>query len=203
MMKLWLTYIDNVSRGAWSPCYNLYGPSGTVSNSMSASHVYTKTLDYAASAYVFKCGPDGEDVIYWSKYYGVFPINTGASALSWDMANGLTSGTPKLNINFRYSAKRDLNPISLLEFNYNAKVPYGGSINNEAAFNVNYGHTSRPIVGCPYIELRSGVANPSSGGGLSATKTQRPEVRLKFKRTSASSLNDNMIYRSYLDNKKA
>ena len=77
---------------------------------------YSKTLDYGASVYVFKCGPDGEDVLYWSKYYGVFPTNTGASALSWNLSDSI-GDAPKLNIKFKYSFKRDMSPISLFEFN--------------------------------------------------------------------------------------
>ena len=116
LIKLWITYIDNVSRGAWSPSYNLYGNDSSFSTSINGSHIYRKALDYAASVYVFKCGPDGEDVLYWSKYYGVFPMNTGANALSWDAGTPI-GDNPKLNIKFSYSFKKDLSPISLLEFN--------------------------------------------------------------------------------------
>lgn len=197
LIKFWITYIDNVARGAWSPSYNLNKGYGWSKNGPQDSHVYTKTLDYAASAYVFKCGPDGEDVLYWSKYYGIFPVNTGASALSWN-AEDPVGNTPKPNITFRYSFKRDMSPISLLEFNYNAGVS-GGTIKNENAFNVNYGHTSRPFVGCPYIELVNGSPHASGPNGLPDTKSKKPQIRLKFKKTSTNGINDDLVYRSYLD----
>lgn len=191
MIKLWITYIDNVARGAWSPSYNLQYGSG-VSSSFNGSHVYTKTLDYAASAYVFKCGPDGEDVLYWSKYYGVFPITTGAGALSWDQEQAV-GNTPKLNISFAYSFKRDMSPISLLEFNNNARV--GSGIVAEESYDPAYNHSSRPYVGTPFIQLK--LPTPVlTANGVNYMK-ERAEVRLKFKKYSDPKLNDNLLYRSF------
>ncbi len=192
MIKLWITYIDNVSRGAWSPSYNLRGSGGVNESDPNASYVYTKTLDYAASAYVFKCGPDGEDVLYWSKYYGVFPISTGASALSWD--NGKPIGdSPNLNIRFKYSFKRDLSPISLIEFNHNACIG-----RTEAkyvpSYNVNYAHSSRPFVGTPYIELD--LANPEPRGGGANYAQKVTQIRLKFTERSDAALDDKLLYQS-------
>lgn len=201
LIKFWITYIDNVARGAWSPSYNLNAGSGWSKEGPSHSHVYTKTLDYGASAYVFKCGPDGEDVLYWSKYYGVFPINTGASALSWNIDDNI-GNSPKPSISFRYSFKRDMSPISLLEFNYNSGIIDSGNISNENAFNVNYGHTSRPFVGAPYIELVNGFPSISGSNGLPTSSQKKPEIRLKFKKTSATGLTDDIVYRSFIDNRE-
>lgn len=195
LIKLWITYIDNVGRGAWSPSYNLVRGDGVASTpSFETSHIFTKTLDYAASAYVFKCGPDGEDVLYWSKYYGVFPINTGASALSWDNDSHIGT-TPKLNIRFRYAFKRDLSPISLIEFNHNAKVDSMGFAKYENSFNADYAHSSRPFVGPPFVELFLG--DPVLSGNGLAVDRARTSIRLKFK--PASIANDDLLYRATLD----
>ncbi len=187
LIKLWITYIDNVGRGAWSPSYMLVNESG-----INRSHVFTKTLDYAASAYVFKCGPHGEDVLYWTKYYGVYPINTGASALSWD-ADSPIGNTPKLNIRFKYAWKKDMSPISLLEFNNLAKitdVPV-----SENSFNVELGHSARPYVGTPFIEMYLGSPSLVSGGVNFETK-KRTTIRLKFKPTDIQGMDDDSLYRS-------
>lgn len=189
LIKLWITYIDNVARGAWKPSYNLYG-SGM--NSQNSSHVFTKTLDYASSCYVFKCSPNGDDVLYWTKYYGVFPVNTGASALSWELGSNI-GDTPKLNIRFKYSFKRDMSPISLLEFNSNANVDYGEGI-SEDSFNPEYGHSARPYVGAPFIEMKFPPINMRSGGV--AYGKERATIRLKFRRISDSALTDDMLYRA-------
>lgn len=194
-IKLWITYIDMVSKGAWSPSYNLRG--GDISNrNINYSHIFTKTLDYAASAYVFKCGPDGEDVLYWTKYFGVFPINTGAQALSWDHGTMPGEGT-KLNIGFAYSAKRDMNPISLIEFNQNAGVPLpaaNNSVTYEDAFNPNYGHTDRPFVGAPFIAMDLGSTEMLSDRVNTARK--RTEIRLKFQKAN-SKLSDDILFKSH------
>lgn len=189
MLKLWITYIDNVARGAWSPSYDLYGRGR---HQIEYSHVYSKTLDYAASAYVFKCGPDGEDVLYWSKYYGVFPLNTGAGALAWDN-NSPIGDSPKLSIRFAYSMKRDMSPISLVEFNNIAKVPLTGTIVSEDSFNTNLGHSSRPYVGTPFIEMKLGDFGlvPGSVNRM----RNRTEIRLKFKKYADNDLTDDLLYR--------
>ncbi|MCM1233304.1 MAG: hypothetical protein NC489_24565 [Ruminococcus flavefaciens] len=192
LIKLWITYIDNVARGAWSPSYNLNG-TGVSTSYPDYSHVYTKTLDYAASAYVFKCGPDGEDVLYWSKYYGVFPISTGAGALSWDQEQSIGNG-PKLNIQFAYSFKKDMSPISLLEFNHNARV--SGTVTAEESFNPEYNHSSRPFVGTPFIQMK--LRTPTlTRNGVNYMK-RRSEIRLKFKKYSDPKLTDSLLYRSSL-----
>ena len=192
LIKLWITYIDNVARGAWSPSYKL-DSDRTGSNK---SHVFSRTLDYAASVYVFKCGPDGEDVLYWSKYYGVFPMNTGANALTWD--NDAPIGNdPKLNIRFAYSFKKDLSPVSLLEFNNIAKVT-GAEIISEDSFNPEYGHSSRPYVGAPFIQmnLNNDISMYNNGVNYNRPKSS---IRLKFKKFSDSRLKDDLLYRSSME----
>lgn len=191
LLKLWITYIDNVARGAWSPSYNLNG-SGVSKNSSWDSHVYEKALDYAASAYVFKCGPDGEDILYWSKYYGIFPITTGASALSWNN-NDPIGNSPNLNITFKYCYKRDLSPISLVEFNNLTNLKGVQSINSESSYNPNYNHSSRPYVGTPYVEMKLAYPNLVNGGVN--YNRESSQIRLKFRKTSDSRLTDDLLYK--------
>lgn len=202
LLKLWITYAHNVKRGAWSPSYNLFGTNGGVSITPNASHVYTKTLDYAASAYVFKCGPEGDDVLYWSKYYGVIPTNTGASALSWELGTPV-GDAPKLNIRFRYSFKRDLSPISLLEFNSVANIDSSSEATYENSYNVNYAHSSRPFVGPPFIEMRFEDPKPfrADGGGNTGPNASNSSIRLKFRPASDSKLTDQILYRASLANR--
>jgi hypothetical protein len=197
LIKLWITYIDNVSRGAWSPSYSLYDPTSLVSTDSNASYAYSKTLDYGASVYVFKCGPDGEDVLYWSKYYGVFPMNTGANALSWDI-NTPIGDAPKLNIRFSYSFKKDLSPISLIEFNNNAGIMDSSDAISENSFNTNLGHSSRPYVGAPFIQMDLNNELSMKSGGVNYERKQS-SIRLKFRKASDPSLDDELLYRSSMD----
>lgn len=191
LMKLWITYIENVANGAWSPSYNLNANDGSISTAINGSHVYTKTLDYAASAYVFKCGPDGEDVLYWSKYYGVFPVNTGANILSWEHGDsGIDVANP--NIRFRYCYKRDLSPISLIEFNNVSKI--SGRTEYIEAFNPNFGHTTRPFVGSPFITVSQRSSSDLRNGGVDF-KRSNTHIRLKFKKISDSALSDDLLFK--------
>lgn len=197
LLKLWITYIDNVARGAWSPSYNLANRGGSPSMSrVSDSYVYQRTLDYAASAYVFKVGPDGSDILYWSKYYGVFPANTGANALSWDLETPVGS-TPKLSIKFRYSYKKDLSPISLIEFNDNAYIQDGQIY--VPGFDGGVAHSTRPFVGCPYVAMQVApdTSMRSNGVNYNAKKTQ---LRLQFRPATEDDPNlvDSILYRSDL-----
>ena len=181
LLKLWMTYIDNVSRGAWSPNYkNGY------------CHVHDRALDYAASVYIFKCGPDGEDILYWSKYYGVFPIVSGASALSWNAGTPIGEA-PNLNITFAYSYKRDMSPISLLEFNHVANVDTA-TAQWLPAFSWDEAHCIKPYVGAPYIEMDLGVPNLQPNDVSRSTK--RTQIRLKFRDDSSDRRTDKILYRN-------
>lgn len=189
LLKLWITYIDNVGTGAWSPSYTL---NGLNKNNINASHVHSKSLDYASSAYVFKCGPDGEDILYWSKYYGVFPLNTGSNALSWNIANNVGDGL-RLNIKFGYSFKRDLSPISLIEFNDAAGVDSSNAI-FESSYNDKLNHNGRPYVGSPYIEMDLG--NPQLISDDVSRTSKKTQIRLKFMKDNKSSRSDSILYRA-------
>lgn len=227
LLKLWITYIDNVSKGAWSPSYDLNGSamiskygsytnwvnSEPVGSSLSDSYVYSKTLDYAASVYVLKCDPTGQNVLYWTKYFGVFPTNTGVSALSWDSNNGI-GDSPKLDITFKYCFKKDLSPISLFEFNDIAGVAdliENGGTNSlvvESSFNPNYNHSSRPFVGAPFVEFSS--SNPDAfsryhnipiGANADIFGKNSTTIKLKFLKEADSKLSDDLLYRSSLANR--
>lgn len=199
LIKLWITYIDNVSRGAWSPSYNLQGTG--VSNQINMSHVYTRSLDYGASVYAIKTGPDGEDILYWSKYYGLFPITTGAGAFNWSL-DGSPGDTPKLSITFKYSFKRDMSPISLLEFNKAANIIDVSDSLAEAAFNRDYGHSNRPYVGAPYIEMKLDdeiKGFPSMNSTSIGPNAPTASIRLKFQKDARNRvLRDETMYRNGL-----
>lgn len=98
--KAWITYINNVYRGIWN---------------VRKITLERKILNYASSVYYIVCAADGETILYWVKYYGVFPINTPASSMSW--SSGTSPGIVDFVINYVYSMKEDYNPITIAEFN--------------------------------------------------------------------------------------
>lgn len=187
LIKLWMIYIDNVSRGEWKPSYNLFRKNKSepevaepfiqetslTGQHLALSHVYTKTLDYAASAYVFKCGEDGSNVLFWTKYYGIYPLSSGSREMSWTAEDGV-AGPQRLSIRFAYAYKRDMSPITLLEFNKTANVVDKKDSEYEKAFD--QGYCSRPFVGSPFLELH--FQEPISENGHFSTNSS---IRLKFR----------------------
>lgn len=129
--KIWVEYISKVYRGDLDVDSNL---------------LFQKILDYAASVYYFVCGPDGETILFWSKYYGVFPLSVPTSASSW--TKGSTPRPLDLSINYGYSMKEDVMPATLFEFNdmSNEDFKYY-PMYNEKEYRMN-----RSISGSPYIE---------------------------------------------------
>lgn len=100
MHKVWVDYISKVYRGEFSP---------------KIKYKHNKTLDYAVSVYYFLLAQDGETVLFWSKFTGVFPTNTSSSTFSWD--KDTMTKMPEISIKYAYSFKRDLDPTNLAEFN--------------------------------------------------------------------------------------
>ena len=98
--KLWTDYISNVYRGKVWPDIN---------------YVKNKVLDYPTCLYYILTAEDGETIIFWSKYYGVFPTKTPSSALAFDDSQRISN--PEYTISYKYSWKEDFNPLSLVEFN--------------------------------------------------------------------------------------
>lgn len=101
MHKLWLDYMSQMQRGYLIPA-NAY--------------LHKKIIDYACSIYYILCAQDGESILYWAKYTGVFPLNTPSSAFSW--TKGTSPSVPKITVNYSYAIKEEMNPIILTEFNY-------------------------------------------------------------------------------------
>lgn len=145
MHKIWVEYISMVYRGELRPLDD---------------HIKRRILDYPCSVYYFLLAPDGETILFWSKYFGVFPTNVPASGLSWSSGSGVSF--PKHNISYAYSWKEDFSPLSLAEFNFNTIRQSGESkrIYVKAYDSMNVG-LGRALVGSPFIET---VRNNRSAG---------------------------------------
>ena len=100
----WVNYINGVARG-------IYIPKNTYQKE--------KILDYASSCYYILTDNTGENIIFWSKYWGVFPTNYPSSSFS--MSDGQTLKQPSISINYAYSFRKDMDPAILAEFNRNSE----------------------------------------------------------------------------------
>lgn len=131
MHKIWLDYMNRAYRGAIQ---------------MDRKKIHQKILDYACAMYYIVCAEDGETILYWCKYWGVFPINTPASA------SGYTAGaipvTPNFSINYMYAMKEDYDPATLVEFNIlsTANHRYRKTYNDSTAT------LSNTLTGAPFVE---------------------------------------------------
>lgn len=142
--RLWVEYINGVYRGQLAP---------------KKKYIFDKILDYATSCYYIVTAEDGETIIFWTKYYGVFPTTIPVGQYSW--AEGNIINQTSLDISYQYSFKEDFNPYSLTELNYNSRISSSG-INYIPVFDKNLGHVGRTWVGAPFIELieSKGTNNP-------------------------------------------
>ena len=115
---VWVDYINKVSRGIFHP---------------KTDYIKKRILDYACSCYYFLCGPDGSTILYWQKLTGVFPVNTGENAFSWD--SGTLLAKPEINIRYMYSMRSVMDVFHLSEFNSLTKANGGFDINKNTLDN--------------------------------------------------------------------
>ena len=142
-----MEYINLVSRGTISPV---------------RQNIINKILDYAGSIYYIVTAEDGETIIFWSKYYGVFPSTSPSNQFSW---NGeMIQGPLNYSFKYNYSFKEDFNPATLTEFNMNSGVTKdSGVFKYIPVFDPANNTVTSTWVGRPYIELCTDVNNPNSG----------------------------------------
>ena len=100
IFKVWTDYMENVSRGIFSP-----------SNEARRQ----KILDYTTSVYYFLLDFDGESIQYYAKYTGCMPLNVPYSNFQQEV--GGNHEPTQLGIDFNYSMKEDMNPAILSDFN--------------------------------------------------------------------------------------
>ena len=139
--KCWAEYINGVYRGEIAP---------------TNSSIMNKILDYVGSCYYFLTAEDGETIIFWSKYFGVFPTTIPSNQYSWGEGNAIYN--PEVEITYKYSFKEDFNPYTMLEFNYNSRIGVNGT-NYIPIYDKELGHAGKKWVGTPFVEL---IESPES-----------------------------------------
>lgn len=136
--KLWIEYISGCYRGTIIPTTNT---------------ILNKILDYAGAVYYILTAEDGETIIYWEKYYGVFPSNISTDSLSWNRETPVS--TPKFSVTYKYSFKKTFDPTIFAEFNHNANIQSTEKLRYSPVFDKQLRHTGSSWVGVPYIELET------------------------------------------------
>ena len=147
--KAWTDYISKVYRGEFA---------------VNRDNIVNRTIDYAASVYYFLCGPDGETILFWSKYTGVFPTNSPSSASAW---SGEILKNPNISINYEFSWKEDMMPTTLAEFNLNSSKDT--SYRYAKTYEPELGSTGKTFVNAPFIDT------------VIDKKTGKYEYKLRFR----------------------
>lgn len=135
--KAWTDYISKVYRGEFRA---------------KEEYIRDRILDYACSVYYFICGADGETILFWSKYTGVFPKNTPSNAAALSNRNSPVK-LPEFSINYDYAWKEDFNPLALAEFNMNSvhvkeNATVATSSNYESLLNTG----GKTFAGVPFVQ---------------------------------------------------
>lgn len=163
--RMWTDYINAVYRGRIDPA---------------TSSIMNKILDYAGSVYYILTAEDNETVLFWSKYYGVYPTTIPSSQYSWNA--GSVVNPESITIQYNYSWKEDYQTTSIAEFNSNAKISSEGAgesglekLRYDPVFNRSIYYLGPTIVGTPYIERVL-----ASSLGKSLPYTDRFVYKLRF-----------------------
>lgn len=131
-LRMWMLYAYKRHKGIFSPAYNGYmyqnkfynirlddnGGMKIYDNHL-LLHPYDRAIDYACSFFDIVTNESMTKIIYWCKYYGVFPT---ATALSMSNENNSPITNVKCSATFRYAYKCECVNKSLLEFNFNAGI---------------------------------------------------------------------------------
>ncbi len=149
-LRLWTWYIHKRTSGAFFPPFNCYQRindfpgSGRIStHGGSKYHPYDRALEYCASIYDIITNETGTKILYWCKYYGVYPTSVTSSILSASKNGSSLTDEATVSSSFQYQYKRENVFKNLVEFNYNAgifdnmgvlRADVSDYIRNEASF---------------------------------------------------------------------
>ena len=164
--KIWMDYISKVYRGELEPRSSVYDAKRAMymdsANGMDGkmySYEGDKILDYATAVYYILTAEDGETIIFWSKYFGVFPVNAPSSNFSWSQGNRIHN--PSYDIQYMYSFKRDYNPFDLVAFNMLSPIPKNGKYTYVNTYDPEMLGPGRTLVGVPFIETVKSTSKKS------------------------------------------
>lgn len=133
-----------------------------------------KIIHDQMAMYKFIVGEDGESIIHYSKFIGVYPKNVPRSTFS-DLP---ADGNVKFTINFKAAYVEDMDPNIILDFNEIAKkIPagdpsLGGYMDEFNGWSGEY--MQRPYIALPaYMQFQGGTAGSAvNNGGTAVTSGQ-------------------------------
>ena len=141
MLRMWMLYMYKRKKGIFSPPYNGYAyrngflnfngqesmPVYTSTSSKNSEfrsitlHPYDRALEYCSSVYDIVTNESMTKILYWCKYYGVYPTSATLDGLSSENNNAITNEM-SVSSTFKYHYKLECVNKTLVEFNYNAGI---------------------------------------------------------------------------------
>lgn len=197
--RLWMIYIYKRKKGTFEPPYAGYDYANDFPSSFGELdakkmayylHPYDRAIEYTCSMFDIVTNEANDRILYWMKYYGLYPTNLTVSGLNNENNGPLTSDMT-VEVTFRYQYKAACTNKTLVEFNLNAgitdtvgKVTPGIKFNNslgyinEANFTnittsdndvkkntkIPYFGAGGMFVGTPYIVLGKSLRAPTDTG---------------------------------------
>lgn len=128
MLRIWMLYIHKRRTGQFFPPFNGYqyenafypaGSGGQRAGGFGLLHPYDRALEYCASVFDIVTNESGTKILYWCKYYGLYPTNVTSSILA-NTKNAALTGEATVSATFQYQYKQENLFKNLVEFNYNA-----------------------------------------------------------------------------------
>ena len=135
LMKTWIEYIHAVRHGEIFP---------------KDQYVLLHQLDYPTSIYYILTKSTDEEILFWTKYTGAFPISSPSSNFSDQL--GQRIHRPNYSIQFAYTRKDDYNPLHLEEFNRQST----GSYEYMKIYNDDTMRATKSFVGAPFVDTTDG-----------------------------------------------
>ena len=167
LIKLWTSYIDGCYTGTFRP---------------KSQTILDHILDYTGAVYYILTAEDGETILFWSKYYGVYPSTIPSNQYSWSAGTLLSNIT--LDVKFNYSWKEDYDIAAIAEFNYNSHLENAirstngsNTVDMVPTYNKSLGTAGRTWVGAPFIETiyeNGGDAGSYGNGNMKFKLRFRP-----------------------------
>lgn len=133
--QIWVDYQNNVYLGIYTPVRD---------------NIWRKIIDYMCDIYYFLLAEDGETILFWSKYYGCFPVNVPKSTFSYDRGSEIS--LPEVNVTYNFIHKEDLSMQSLVEFNQDSGFTGYKNLKYLPVYDTVNGHTTTTWAGVPYVQ---------------------------------------------------
>ena len=129
MARLWMLYMYKRQKGIFLPPYNGYARDNSfkinneklqgplTGKQFTRMHPYDRALEYCCSLYDIITNETGTKILYWCKYYGLYPVSATPTL---DNSNNEAITSVNTTVSFKYHYRLENNNKTLVEFNHDA-----------------------------------------------------------------------------------